>query len=426
MDTECDCPKQNVQTDIVSSQETQLAAAAQIEPLETSSWPLRFAPEIELLLACSQPTSGRNPSLGAILALPLDWECVLRSANYHRLLPALHSALRSRDDVPASIQSAIRARFETHQRRVLRFAAELSRVLRQFESHGIQVLAHKGAALGQLLYGDPAMRQFGDLDFLVGVSDVPRVRAALQELGYASKLHLSPRQERAYLRSGYEYVFGLGRERNLVEVQWQVVPRFYSIHFDMDALFSRSVELELDAVQLRPLGREDQMLVLCVHAAKHEWAQLGMLRDIATLARPDLDWNWIVAEARRLGIARILAVSLLLAGNLFALDLSVLPALQEEIRKATKIAVAFQSNTIAGVEAETESLRYFRAMMHLRERWQDRMRLAWRLTTTPSVGEWQAVRIPDSLFTLYPGVRAFRLLKRFCFPATTPPASPSG
>lgn len=425
MDTDCDCPKQNAQADIVSSQETQVAAAAQIEPVETESWPMRFAPEIELLLACSQPASDRRPGLGAILALPLEWESVLRFASDHRLLPALYSALRNRDDVPASIQSAISARFDNHQRRVLRFAAELSRILRQFEEHGIQVLAHKGAALGQLLYGDPAMRQFGDLDFLVQAPDVPRSRAALQELGYTSKLQLSPRQEREYLRSGYEYVFGLGRERNLVEVQWQIVPRFYSIHFDMDALFSRSVELDLDGMQLRTLGREDQMLVLCAHAAKHEWAQLGMLRDIAALARLDLDWNWIVTEARRLRIARILAVSLSLASNLFALDLSALPALQEEIHMATKIAAAIQSKTIGSVEAETGSLRYFRAMMHLRERWQDRMRLAWRLATTPSVGEWQAVRIPDSLFTLYPGVRAFRLLKRFCSRATISPASPS-
>src|SRR5258708_510829 len=180
----------------------------------------------------------------------------------------------------------------------------------------------------------------------------------------------------------------------------------------MEAVFARSIDLDLDGVRLRTLGREDLMLVLSVHAAKHEWAQLGMVRDIATLASFELDWHRIEAEARRLGIARILAVSLSLAGSLFSLDLAALATLLAGSCNVKEIAAAIQRNTMAGVEPETESLRYFRAMMRLRERWQDRVRLAWRLAVTPSVGEWQIVQIPDSLFPLYFGVRALRLLRR--------------
>src|SRR5206468_5565224 len=139
----------------------------------------------------------------------------------------------------------------------------------------------------------------------------------LMELGYDPGLRLSPRQEKSFLRSGYELSFGLNSDRNLVELQWQIVPLFCSINFDMDALFSRSIQIDLDGVTLRTMGQEDLLLVLCVHAAKHEWAQLGMLRDIATLANFNLDWNWIVAEARRLGILKILQISLLAVGKLF-------------------------------------------------------------------------------------------------------------
>ena len=195
-----------------------MAAAAQIEPVAIEPRPLRFAPEFELLLVCLQPAPRCEASLGSILAFPLNWDRVLRLADQHRLTPALYSALRGRDDVPASVQSAIGARFVHQERRVLRFTAKLARILRQFDHHGIQVLAHKGAALGQFLYGDPAVRQFGDLDFLVRAADVTRARWALQELGYIPKLQLSLRQEEEYLRSGYEYVFGLGADRNLVEV----------------------------------------------------------------------------------------------------------------------------------------------------------------------------------------------------------------
>lgn len=390
-----------------------MAAAPQIEPVRTEPTALRFAPELELLLACSQLVLDREPGLSTMLASQLEWDIVLRLANRHRLLPALYEALHGRDDVPASIRSAICAQFQNHERRVLRFTAELARIWRQFAQHKIQVLAHKGAALGQLLYGDPARRQFGDLDFLVRATDIPRARLALQELGYSPKLHLSPRQEKEYLRSGYEHVFGLNADRNLVEVQWQILPRFYAVDFDMEALFTRSVELDVDGLRMRILGREDLMLVLCVHAAKHEWAQLGMLRDIGTLAHLGLDWDWIEAEARRLGIARILAVSRSLLSGLCSSDLPVLPRVQPERSSAREIAAAIQHKIVVGVEGDPESVGYFRAMIRLRERWEDRVRLAWRLAATPSVGEWQSVRIRDSLFPLYRVVRAIRLLKRF-------------
>jgi len=82
-----------------------------------------------------------------------------------------------------------------------------------------------------------------------------------------------------------------------------------------------AVECEIEGMRVRTLCNEDLLLVLCVHAAKHCWSQLGMVRDIAALARFDLDWRWVTSEARRLGIARIISVSLELARLLLKLEL---------------------------------------------------------------------------------------------------------
>jgi hypothetical protein len=61
---------------------------------------------------------------------------------------------------------------------------------------------------------------------------------------------------------------------------------------------------------------------------------------------------------------------------------------------------------------DTESIAYFRLMMRLRERWQDRARFLCRLVFTPSVSEWTAVRFPKPLYPLYRVVRLWRLAKR--------------
>ena len=153
------------------------------------------------------------------------------------------------------------------------------------------------------------------------------------------------------------------------------------------------------------------MLVLCVHAAKHEWSQLGMLRDIATLARFDLNWKWIVTEARRLRILKILQISLLAVREVFPIDLAGLVPLH--VQGAAEIASAVVARLQHDYEPATESLGYFRSQLQTRERLRDRVQFVWRLATTPGVEEWNAVRISERYFSLYRGVRIARLLKRF-------------
>jgi hypothetical protein len=382
-----------------------LAAASQIEVNYISALPRRFDPEFELLLACCDPASRLD--ITSLLTPDVDWERVLESGGHHRLIPALHAALKGKNGVP----STLRVRAHKHAWRVLHFTVELTKIARCFEQREIEFLAHKGPALAQLLYGNPAMRQFGDLDVIVRSKDFGRAKDALIELGYDPGLRLSPQQEKSFLLSGYECSFGLNSERHLVELQWQIVPRFCSINFDVDALFSRSMQIDLDGISLRTMGHEDLLLVLCVHAAKHEWAQLAMLRDIATLANFNLDWNWIFAEARRLGILKILQVSLLSVRKL--VNLSLRAQLPRPTRGAVEISSAAVARLQNNYESDTESIRYFRAQLQTRERWRDRMAFVWRLATTPSVQEWQAIQIPDRYFALYRGVRIARLMKRY-------------
>ena len=396
-------PIENSAADIVSSQWEALSG---VPRLVTAGEHRHDA--FELLRACCAD----GQELPKALAQALQWDEVFKQAAYHRVLPAVYSALQGRPEVPASIQSALRARYLRHCHRAMRFSAELAAILRHLDAKGIPVIAQKGPALAHLLYGDSAMREFGDLDLLVRPTDVTRAVGALTELGYEKNLQLSPRQERAYLRSGYEYVFGLGEERNLIELQWNLLPRFYSVDVDVDGLFARSQEHEFEGCRARVLGVEDQFIFLCVHAAKHQWAQLGMVRDIAALARFDLDWELVMHEARRLGILRIVLISLVLGDELMGCAIPERFAGLNEIGAARKCVPAIIHQIATMREIPPESSAYFRFMLQVRERMSDRARFVWRLAATPSVGEWQAMQISDAFFPLYSAVRILRLVGR--------------
>ena len=157
------------------------------------------------------------------------------------------------------------------------------------------------------------------------------------------------------------------------------------------------------------------MFVLCVHAAKHSWMQLSWLCDIAKLSESRaLDWNALQQEAQRLGILRIVAVSLLLANKLLAaalpqqLNINDDPAVERLVRKILREIVTTS-------KFDKESLRYFRRLMDLRERRRDRLSFLWRLWITPGSGEWTTMRLPAPLFPRYRVIRMFRLVRKMVF-----------
>ena len=350
-----------------------------------------------------------------ILSRPLDWERMLGLVDHHRVIPPVYGRLSALSHlVPVHARDALRSRYRDNARKALWFTGELARILNHLESAGIKALPFKGPVLAETLYGEVTQRQFCDLDILILPADVPKAKAILLGAGHSCEPHLRPSDEAAYIGSGCGYVFHSPAGRNLLDLQWRMAPRFYSFDFDMAGFFERAGEISVGGRAMRTLCAEDLLLVLCVHAAKHVWIQLSWLCDIAQLAKSQpLDWNAIQHEARRLGIERIVNLSLLLAHKLLAAVLP--PAIQKRLREdPSTIVLADEILLVIERSAyyDTESISYFRLMLRLREGWADRARFLWRLALTPSVSEWSTIRLPKALHPFYRLVRLSRLIKR--------------
>ncbi len=405
-------------------------------------------PEFDLLVACCTGHE-QNDRIHSLLARPLDWGRMLRLVEHHRVVPQVFGKLSTFSHLtPAQAFNALRSRYQHNAHKALWFTAELVRIVSHLESAGVKSLPFKGPVLAQALYGEATGRQFSDLDILIPRADVPKAKTALLELGYKPGIELPPGQEHTYIAAGYEMPFRAASGANLLELQWQILPRFYSIDLNVADLFERAEEIKFGGSTVRSLRCEDLLIVLCIHAAKHAWVQLSWLCDIAQLAKSrQLDWNAILDESRRLGIKRIVNLNLLLVHELLG---TALPAAMQNgsqpIRHSERSAVsAVISNcksvhfsrpkrpsetailredpsTIALADEilriielsahDTESPSYFRLMMRIRERHQDQVRFLWRLAVTPSLSEWSVAQLPKSLQPLYRLVRLSRLVKR--------------
>ncbi len=344
------------------------------------------------------------------------WKVLFDLAERHGVHPLLYRAFSGEQDwVPAAEMRVQSQLYQANLHKAMLIARELIHLVDHLAGTGIEVLPYKGVALAQLMYGDIALRQTGDIDLLIRARDLPRIRNAVRDLGYVPQLSLSPAQERAYLKSGYECVFDGPAGRNLLEVQWGILPRFYAVDFEPEDLFRRTVPLQVAGHAMKSPSMEDLFLILSLHAAKHVWERLIWLCDLAWIARlPQLNWPWIAAQAINLGTIRILRVTLLLIKHLLKLDIPVAaesglpPDPQTDL-----LAHEITAHIVSATEYNVESLAYFQLMLRLRENSRDRIRFISRLVLTPGPGEWAAVRLPGRLFPLYRLVRLGRLAGKF-------------
>lgn len=372
--------------------------------------------EFELLCLCAgvDLSPERSAAIEGCVVRGIDWATFLKLAEFHGLLPLAAHNLNRASGVPEDAVQALKSGFETNVRRSLWFAGELVRITLHFDARGIKVVPYKGPALAQAGYGDVALRNFSDLDFLIIPGDFERAKQALVELQYQPSGLLSPDLEAFWLRNGYERAFDGTAGRNLVELQWGLAPRFFAVDLGVRDLFQRSQRMPFGGHQIPSLSPEDQFLVLCIHAAKHLWMRLMWLCDIAEFVRKHpIVFDTVLSRARALGVSRFILVSLWLANRL--LDCAIPPVAQNEINSDPEVkglGEQFIARLGHSVTYDFESTDYFRWILKLRERRRDRFRIVWRLLWTPGAGDLAVFQLPRFLFPLYRGIRLLRLMRK--------------
>jgi Uncharacterised nucleotidyltransferase len=392
--------------------------------------------EFELLcaLTSAELAPERRESVANWNLPTLDWNEVIRLAEYHGVLPlaarnliellCLESGrVENERGLPSEVERSLRSAYEVNLRRSLWFTAELARIMQHFERWQLRALPFKGPVLAQSLYRDLGLRSFSDLDFLISPADFERAKQALADIGYRPSGAVnpaieSPAAERLWLRTGNERSFDSADGKNLIELQWALLPHFYAVDLRVHDLLTRAGKTVVGEREVPCLSPEDSVLVLCLHAAKHLWTRLIWLSDIAETLRShsgaqSIDYSLVFSRARSLGIARILGVSFWLVKNLLGAEI---PKPVEEMIAADPRVPAlgseFAERLARGATYNFESTEYFRLILKLRERSGDRLRYLWRLVWTPGAGDVAAVRLPEALFPLYRIVRIGRLMRK--------------
>ena len=271
--------------------------------------------EWALLLECAKPQTDRQ-RLAERLRAPLKWASLIAFAEDHSILGLTAARLANYDENAVSLENreSLRAWRRAYTLFTMNLTAEMFRLFDGFAASGVEALVIKGPVLSARCYGDPGLRQYGDLDLIVRDKDIQRSTELMISLGYEPSVPLTA--IRAKKIPG-EYVFRQSSTKLLVEFHTELTFRYHPRLLPLENLFQRQTRVNIDSHKVPVLSPEDELMLICIHGAKHFWEQLSYIADVAAfVSRQELEWGRVMAAAAEVGGERMLYVGLRLAADL--------------------------------------------------------------------------------------------------------------
>jgi hypothetical protein len=146
------------------------------------------------------------------------------------------------------------------------WSSELKGVLRAFSDGKLAVVPLKGPLLAERLYGSAALRVSRDLDLLVARADLARAEAILGAIGFV------PGIADDYHRAWY-------RETTTVELHHDVENPL-AFEFGVESALRRAQPAVFQGEDCRQFAAEDEVLLLCLHAARHRFERMSLVLDL--------------------------------------------------------------------------------------------------------------------------------------------------
>lgn len=380
--------------------------------------------EMSLLLLCSKNklSEAQLHKVHELTKGHLDWNYFLKLTIKHRIYPTVYRNLKKMNpqDSRGQSLSELEQRCKKNQLNALQLLSELIKIMDVLEKRGIRGLSIKGPLLGLALYGDVSMRTSKDLDILVSLADVEKVGKLLQEQGYTEddySVYLTPKQRQLFFKTSHHISY-TNKAGIMIELHWRYNAGNYEIPFD--EIWKNRKICDASGKKINVLNAEENFLYLIFHGSKHAWKRLRWLCDINELLKKnELDWEYLIYRADKMGITYMLEQTLILVKGLFETDDSEY-FISDSVGKKTGNAKQLANMCMPFILSLDETPEFPGHDLYVANKkymfiWNKGLYKKTNYIAKhfyPSAMEFQTYKIKDEYFFLYYVIRPFSKLKR--------------
>jgi Uncharacterised nucleotidyltransferase len=273
---------------------------------------------VRLLGECVRVDRPLDPEATHRLVARTTPPSLVDAAAYHRVSGLVLARLEAVPDLPREVLPALRTRYDEAVRNHLRLTFELGRLRGVLDSSGARWAVVKGPAAVALLYDDPGLRPYGDIDVIVEPGRFDRVLEALAS-GGSTLLDRNWEVMRRDLLGELHYLLPGGAP---LDLHWNLVNMYRGrIRIDTAGLLERSEPVEMGGVTAPTPDAVDSLLHLALHGTLSGADRLLWMSDVARAAsRRRPDWDELIRRAEEWHVAAPVGLMLARASSVLGAE----------------------------------------------------------------------------------------------------------
>ncbi|MBE9461157.1 nucleotidyltransferase family protein [Dyadobacter subterraneus] len=253
----------------------------------------------------------------------VDWGKLVELSHWHQVTCLLYDHLSSTDNKQISTGVLEKLKEQGTSQAVFNmiFLKKSNELNAALSTEGVEAFLMKGALWAWMLYENPGLREFGDIDFFLKKEQIHEGLAVMAKYGfepdnYRKYLLENDKVAKLYFNTDYQLPLTPVTTNMLqsLEVQWNTTYPRYHYSFSWEELSEQRISFEIAGSSLSVPRIENQLLMMIIHhAGVEQWDKLKFVADLVRLLRKygqQLDWNYVILKTKQKGFYKLLLESL--------------------------------------------------------------------------------------------------------------------
>jgi hypothetical protein len=255
---------------------------------------------------------------------PIDWNDLINRAYCHRIIPSLYKLLSKLPEglVPQEVLAELKSITQDNLFVQLRNLGEFLRINQILKTEGIRAIPFKGFWLAQAFYGSLGDRESVDIDLMIDVKHLEKVRELLFKQDYVVEAPLGELTD-DYIKGQlceYNLDYYQGEERVYhFEFHWRIDHAEKGMDMGMEDLKEQIIKTTIQGHKVEVFSPSANfLLALMHHGGKDQLTQLKQVQDLSLMLQHanEMDWEWIIQKAQKYQVEPLIWIGIKLAQEL--------------------------------------------------------------------------------------------------------------
>jgi len=343
-----------------------------------------------------------------------EFDILIDYAKMHRVTSVIQEiTVNQKTPISHNLNKELSAINKKSKLKMLLFLAEISSICSTLKQKSIRVIPLKGPVAAKQIYNDYTAKNSRDIDLLIQLKHLDQIIESLEQLGYSCPKKyksLSKKQQKVFQESNNQLTFFNHKKKVQLEIHWRLFANSHYLPITFDKLIKDGSEIIINKTAIYCLSNKHLLFYLCAHGAKHHWALLYWLMELANLVEnKKYDWESILKEAIEHGVERPVVQGLILVETLFSVPA---PSIIQEYHQRHSIIQDIVKTAIQRIHGKNlpsqrkTILNYLKTLVYKMKLKSDiSYKLAFWNPISPN--DFELVKLPDPLFFGYFWLRPF-------------------